>query len=74
MVNTKVVNWNSAYKCPNMQDILLHNQYFFYKTFNRVHDVFSAEVELVFQFTNTFLLFLCWTHISQIGSDVAINE
>ena len=48
-----------------MQDILLQNQYFFYKTFDRVHDFFSVEVELVFQFTIIFLLFLSWTHLSQ---------
>ena len=64
MVYTKVVNWNSAYKSSNMQDILLQNQYFFYKTFDRVHDFFSVEVELVFQFTIIFLLFLSWTHLS----------
>ena len=64
MVYTKVVNWNSAYKSSNMQDILLQNQYFFYKTFDRVHDFFSVEVELVFQFTIIFLLFLSWIHLS----------
>ena len=41
MVYTKVVNWNSAYKSPDMQDILLQNQYFFYKTFDQVHDFFQ---------------------------------
>ena len=31
-----------------MQDILLQNQYSFYKTFDSVHDFFSVEVELFF--------------------------